>query len=82
MEPLFKILDIVRIGDHPTLAAAGRVDELGESVIVQPLHLTPTGERLPRSGGSRAGSSTHVAVDGRVTGHSEYIIVDDIDSYL
>jgi hypothetical protein len=59
-----------------------RIEELGESVIVQPLVLTPTGERLPMPGAGRAASSTQVSIDGQVKGQTTYIIVDEVDRYL
>ncbi|GEM_PF-5686982 len=59
-----------------------RIEELDDSVIVQPRFLTPTGDRLPAPEAGRAGFSTQVTVDGQIRGQTTYIIVDDVDRYL
>jgi hypothetical protein len=60
-----------------------QISDLGESVIIEPRFLTATDDRLPAPKvGPRAASSTQVSVEGRITGQTSYIVVDDVDRYL
>lgn len=58
------------------------IEEIGETVVVQPRFLTATGDRMPAPSIRRHARSTQVSVDGQVTGHSSYTVVDDVERYL
>ncbi len=55
-----------------------------DCVLVQPWVLAATGERLPQPQPQypRTVHSTQVSVNGQITGHSAYQILDEISRYL
>lgn len=60
-----------------------QIQDLGESVAIDPQFLTPTGDRLPApEAGPRAAWSMQISTAGRITGQTSYFVVDEIDRYL
>jgi hypothetical protein len=58
------------------------VHDIEEPCQIDVRYLTRTGERLPAPPRERSGTATHVSTEGEITGHSEFISVDDIEHYL
>jgi hypothetical protein len=58
------------------------VHGLEEACIIDARYLTRTGGRLPVPPRGQRGTSTQVTVNGEITGHSAYVIEDDIEQYL
>jgi hypothetical protein len=66
--------------ESPTLGVW--VDDLDELCAIDVRYLTRTGERLPPPPRESSGMSKLVSTAGEVTGHTDFVIVDDIEQYL